>query len=58
MVVANNVSADGAGFESDDNEVVLVTRDSAPLALPRASKRALADQILDYAFKLRLSLQP
>lgn len=57
LVVANNVSAGGTGFESDDNEVVLVTRDAAPLALPRASKRALADQILDYALKVRLSLR-
>lgn len=58
MVVANNVSADGTGFESDDNEVVLVMRDSDPLALPRASKRALADQILDHALRVRLALRP
>jgi phosphopantothenoylcysteine decarboxylase/phosphopantothenate--cysteine ligase len=58
MVVANNVSSDGTGFESDDNEVVLVTRDGAPLALPRASKRALADEILDHALKVRLALHP
>ncbi|HEY3444225.1 MAG TPA: bifunctional phosphopantothenoylcysteine decarboxylase/phosphopantothenate--cysteine ligase CoaBC [Paludibaculum sp.] len=58
MVVANNVSAEGTGFESDDNEVVLVTRDPAAIALPRASKRALADQILDHALQVRLSLHP
>lgn len=58
MVVANNVSASGVGFESDDNEVVLVTRDDSPLTLPRAPKRVLADQILDHALQLRLSLQP
>lgn len=58
LVVANNVSDDGTGFESDDNEVVIVTRDGAPLALPRASKRVLADQILDHALKVRLSLHP
>ncbi len=56
MVVANNVSADGTGFESDENEVVLALRTGEIIPLPRASKRALADQILDEALKLRLAL--
>jgi phosphopantothenoylcysteine decarboxylase/phosphopantothenate--cysteine ligase len=56
MVVANNVSADGAGFESDENEVVLALSTGEVVPLPRATKRALADQILDEALKLRLAL--
>ncbi|MGJ5819629.1 bifunctional phosphopantothenoylcysteine decarboxylase/phosphopantothenate--cysteine ligase CoaBC [Paludibaculum fermentans] len=56
MVVANNVSADGVGFESDQNEVVLVLSTGEIQPLPRASKRALADQILDQILKLRLAL--
>jgi phosphopantothenoylcysteine decarboxylase/phosphopantothenate--cysteine ligase len=43
LVVAN--SAPDA-FDNDDNCIVLVTRDRA-LALPRASKLTLADQLLD-----------
>lgn len=57
MVVGNLVShPDGVGFESDDNEVVLVTRGGETLALPLASKREIAGQILDHALKLRLAL--
>ncbi|MCL4841054.1 MAG: bifunctional phosphopantothenoylcysteine decarboxylase/phosphopantothenate--cysteine ligase CoaBC [Bryobacteraceae bacterium] len=57
MVVGNLVSSgDGVGFESDDNEVVLVTRTGDTLPLPLAPKRQIADQILDQALKLRLVL--
>ncbi|MGC4049354.1 MAG: bifunctional phosphopantothenoylcysteine decarboxylase/phosphopantothenate--cysteine ligase CoaBC [Paludibaculum sp.] len=56
MVVANNVSADGVGFESDQNEIVLVLSTGEIQPLPRATKRALADQILDQVLKLRLAL--
>lgn len=56
MVVANNVSVDGIGFESDMNEVVLILSTGDIIPLPRATKRALADQILDQALKLRLAL--
>jgi phosphopantothenoylcysteine decarboxylase/phosphopantothenate--cysteine ligase len=56
MVVANNVSNEGIGFESDVNEIVLVLRTGEIIPLPRASKRALADEILDQALKLRLAL--
>lgn len=56
MVVANNVSTDGTGFESDENEVVLALSTGEVVPLPRATKRALADQILDEALKLRLAL--
>jgi len=56
MVVANNVSADGTGFDSDINEVTLILRTGEIIPLPRAPKRTLADQILDEALKLRLTL--
>lgn len=54
MVVANLVNQEGTGFESDQNEVVLVTRSGEPLKLPKASKREIAGQILDHVHKLRL----
>lgn len=56
MVVANNVAAEGLGFESDDNEVTLVTQTGDVIELPRARKREIADRILDEALKLRLAL--
>lgn len=56
MVVGNLVSADGVGFESDVNEVVLALRTGEAIPLERAPKRRIADQILDHALKLRLAL--
>jgi phosphopantothenoylcysteine decarboxylase/phosphopantothenate--cysteine ligase len=56
MVVANLVSQSGIGFDSDQNEVVLVTRDADPLTVRRAPKRAIAARILDETMKLRLAL--
>jgi phosphopantothenoylcysteine decarboxylase / phosphopantothenate---cysteine ligase len=56
MVVANLVSQSGVGFDSDENEVVLVTRTADPTAVRRAPKRAIAARILDETMKLRLAL--
>ncbi|RJQ56476.1 MAG: bifunctional phosphopantothenoylcysteine decarboxylase/phosphopantothenate--cysteine ligase CoaBC [Actinobacteria bacterium] len=46
LVVANDVSRPGAGFDADDNEVVLVGPE-ADEALPRMSKVQLARHIVD-----------
>src|SRR5579864_1627076 len=56
MVVANLVNRDDVGFETDQNEVSLALRTGEFLSLPRASKRELADRILDEALKLRRAL--
>ena len=56
MVVANLVSHDGTGFESEENEVVLVQRTGENLRLAKAPKRVIADQVLDQILKLRLAL--
>ena len=56
MVVGNIVSRDDIGFGSDDNEVVLVLRTGEAVPVPRASKREIADAILDQALRLRLAL--
>jgi phosphopantothenoylcysteine decarboxylase / phosphopantothenate---cysteine ligase len=56
MVVGNVVSRPGTGFESDENEVVLVTRTGETIPVERASKRAVAGRILDEALRLRLAL--
>jgi phosphopantothenoylcysteine decarboxylase/phosphopantothenate--cysteine ligase len=56
MVVANLVSQEGIGFDSNENEVVLVTRHADPIAVRRAPKKAIAARILDETMKLRLAL--
>jgi phosphopantothenoylcysteine decarboxylase / phosphopantothenate---cysteine ligase len=56
MVVANLVSQSGIGFDSDENEVVLITRGSDPVPVRRAPKKAIARRILDETMKLRLAL--
>ena len=56
MVVANLVGHDGTGFESDENEAVLVLRTGETIPSPRAPKREMADRIFDQVLKLRLAL--
>lgn len=56
MVVANLVNVDNSGFESDENEVVLVMKNGETKPLPRAAKREIADRIFDSALVLRLAL--
>lgn len=56
MVVANLVSKPGVGFESDDNEVVLIMRTGDTVPVPRAAKSAIAHRIFDEMIKLRLAL--
>jgi phosphopantothenoylcysteine decarboxylase/phosphopantothenate--cysteine ligase len=56
MVVGNVVSQAGTGFESDENEVVLVTRTGETIPVERASKRTIAGRIFDEALRLRLAL--
>lgn len=56
MIVGNVVNVAGSGFESDQNEVTLVMATGAAVALPRAPKREIAQQIFDHALRLRLAL--
>jgi phosphopantothenoylcysteine decarboxylase/phosphopantothenate--cysteine ligase len=53
LLVANDVSRAGVGFDADENEVVLVDRRGGQRALPRMPKPALADLILDHIVALR-----
>ncbi len=55
MVVGNLVNRENLGFESDDNEVVLVRKKGEPIHLARAPKREIANQIFDHVLLLRLS---
>ncbi len=56
MIVANMVGP-GRGFDSDENEVLIVTPAGNPIAVPRASKREIASRILDEALHLRAARQ-
>ena len=53
LIVANDVSAEGAGFDVDTNIVTLFSRDGRDLPLPRLSKAEVAQRILDEALRLR-----
>ncbi|HEU5319415.1 MAG TPA: bifunctional phosphopantothenoylcysteine decarboxylase/phosphopantothenate--cysteine ligase CoaBC [Methylomirabilota bacterium] len=53
LVVANDVSRRGIGFDADDNEVLLVDRWGGSRALPRMPKTAVADVIFDAILALR-----
>jgi phosphopantothenoylcysteine decarboxylase / phosphopantothenate---cysteine ligase len=52
LIVANDVSAPGAGFEHDTNEVVLLSAAGAT-EVPRADKRQIAKAVLDAVTTLR-----
>lgn len=56
MIVGNLVGPEHTGFESDTNEVVLALASGGMVNVPPASKREIADRILDEALKLRLAL--
>jgi phosphopantothenoylcysteine decarboxylase/phosphopantothenate--cysteine ligase len=53
LLVANDVSRRGIGFESDDNEVMLLDRWGGVVDLPRMSKLEVANGILDRVLALR-----
>jgi len=55
MVVANKVGGSETGFDSNDNEVLLVMRGGVSIQVARAPKRKIADQILDQVPTLRLA---
>ena len=52
MIVANDVTRPGAGFDVDTNIVTLITKDGQE-ALPMMSKTEVAQRILDRALALR-----
>ena len=53
IIVANDVTAEGAGFDVDTNVVTLFSRDGRDVALPRMSKTEVAQRILDEVVRLR-----
>src|SRR5580692_8827387 len=53
LIVANDVTAEGAGFDQDTNIVTLFSRDGRDLALPKLNKSEVAQRILDEVVRLR-----
>jgi phosphopantothenoylcysteine decarboxylase/phosphopantothenate--cysteine ligase len=53
LVVANDVTRPSAGFGGETNAVVLLRRDGGRVDLPLASKREIAERILDEVRALR-----
>ncbi|HUE56214.1 MAG TPA: bifunctional phosphopantothenoylcysteine decarboxylase/phosphopantothenate--cysteine ligase CoaBC [Candidatus Udaeobacter sp.] len=53
LIVANDVAAEGAGFDHDTNIVTLFSRDGRDLALPKMSKSEVAQRILEEVLRLR-----
>jgi phosphopantothenoylcysteine decarboxylase/phosphopantothenate--cysteine ligase len=51
LVVANDVTQAGAGFEHDTNAVTIITRDRE-VAVPLQAKSAVADRIFDHVVPL------
>jgi len=53
LIVANDISRSGSGFDVDENAVTIISRDGAKVDVPFASKRVIADRILDEVVKRR-----
>ena len=54
LIVANDITREGAGFDKDTNIVTLLARDTdAPIGLPLMSKLEAAHRILDEIVRLR-----
>ncbi len=57
LIVANDILAEGAGFQSDTNIVTLLGRDGSCQQLPLSSKRDVADAILTKIVSIRNSVK-
>ncbi len=56
MIVANDVSQEGAGFNADTNIVTIIRRDGSYEALPQLPKEQLAGEILTRALALKKAI--
>ena len=53
MVVANDITKEGAGFDTDTNIATIITKSGSEIDLPKMSKREMADRMLDEVVGLR-----
>jgi phosphopantothenoylcysteine decarboxylase/phosphopantothenate--cysteine ligase len=52
LIVANDVTEPGAGFDSDTNIVTILSEDASPEKLPKMSKEKVSDKIWDHVASL------
>ncbi|MBI3949788.1 MAG: bifunctional phosphopantothenoylcysteine decarboxylase/phosphopantothenate--cysteine ligase CoaBC [Acidobacteria bacterium] len=57
LIVINDVTAEGAGFNVDTNQATLIDREDRVIELPLMSKRDMADRIFDHVVKTFLKAQ-
>jgi phosphopantothenoylcysteine decarboxylase/phosphopantothenate--cysteine ligase len=57
MIVANDVTQEGAGFDADTNIVTLYRRGSSEVALPKMGKLEVAHRILDQVLEIQKQLK-
>ena len=55
IIVANDVTQHGAGFDTDTNVVTLFLRDGREIPLPKRSKLEVANRILDHILAIQKS---
>jgi phosphopantothenoylcysteine decarboxylase/phosphopantothenate--cysteine ligase len=53
MIVANDVTQEGAGFDTDTNIVTLFLRDGREIPLPKLNKFEVANHILDHVLEIQ-----
>ncbi len=53
LLVANDVAAEGVGFEHDTNEVVILSADGGASHVPLTDKRSVARAVLDAVVEVR-----
>jgi phosphopantothenoylcysteine decarboxylase/phosphopantothenate--cysteine ligase len=53
IIVANDVTQEGAGFDADTNIVTMYLRDGRSIPLPKMTKFDVANRILDHVAELR-----
>ena len=56
LICANNIKAEGAGFDKDTNVMTLMRRDGERVELPLQSKHEAANRILDEVKRLDVNL--
>ena len=53
MIVANDVTQEGAGFDTDTNIVTMYLPDAPEISLPKMNKFDVANRIFDQALSIR-----
>ena len=53
MIVANDVTREGSGFDADTNIATILDRNGVARSLPLMTKDELADEIFDHMLALR-----